>query len=83
MNLRGTYYGWISNKRNVYKRNFSETIDLKRIQGYYFFMSNINLVELSYNYPIKERNMQYAQCNGKKSLFITFKVSAVKNSKLV
>ena len=40
------------------KAFFSETIDLKRIQGYYYFMSNINLFELSYNYPIKEINMQ-------------------------
>ena len=57
---------------------FLKQLTLKEFKVIIFFMSNINLFELSYNYPIKERNMQ-AICTMqyKKISFISFKVSAV------
>ena len=40
------------------KAIFLKQLTLKEFKVIIFFMSNINLVELSYNYPIKVRNMQ-------------------------
>ena len=60
------------------KETFLKQLTLKEFKVIIFFMSNINLVELSYNYPIKKETCKpYAQCNGKKSLFISFNISAV------
>lgn len=40
------------------KEVFLKQLTLKDFKVIILFMSNINLFELTYNYPIKERNMQ-------------------------